>query len=724
MKVQTRIFLLLAATVVIFVAALSIAKQVEKRNFDRILAVRAKERIASFDGFMRHRGAPLEMMTKDFTYWDDLVRSLASQDRDWVANNLGDTPLNTYGANALWILRADLSPFYAHNNLYASNLTEVPMPRSAIPSLFAAQKFCHFFVRTPQGLMEIRGATVHPSQDSSRTTPARGYLFAGQLWSNESVREMALFTGNDVRLTGEPPPAGSAASGTVSFSRELDGWDGRPLAYLAVKNDAPAVAELNSFTESLFLWVIGFALVLLALLAGALFFWVSLPLKLIADSLNQRNVAPLRHLKNESSEFGTIAQLIHHFFEQRTALINEMEERRGAEAALERSEEQLRQSQKMEAVGQLAGGVAHDFNNLLTAIIGYSDLLLDRVRGDRVSLQCAEMVRMAGDQAASLTRQLLAFSRKQILQPRVLEVSALVTNMEKLLRRLIGEHIELRTIIDAKDARIKADPGQLEQVLLNLGVNARDAMPQGGVLTIRTALADLGDDSSRVQAGLSKGEYVLIAVSDTGEGMSKETQQHIFEPFFTTKNPGKGTGLGLATVYGIVKQSGGGISVESAVGHGTSFRIYLPREHAPVDPPRAAVDSVAPTKKCETLLVVEDEEIVRKLVCDVLEKYGYRVLCAERGSEALRMAAETAGPIHLLITDVVMPEMSGPELARRLTLVRPETRVLYVSGYSEEELHAPKEFEIEVLQKPFAPHVLAQRVRDLLASRPSYAIAD
>ena len=296
----------------------------------------------------------------------------------------------------------------------------------------------------------------------------------------------------------------------------------------------------------------------------------------------------------------------------------------------------------------------------------------------------------------------------------MLDVNTLVADMESLLRRVIGEHIDLRTVAEARESRVRADRGQIEQVIVNLAVNARDAMPHGGVITIRTADAALDEESSRVQAGLPPGEYVVIAVTDTGEGMDKETQQRIFEPFFTTKEAGKGTGLGLATVYGIVKQSGGGIAVDSVPGRGASFRIYLPTVREAVETPRPLPEPVEPTKEAETVLVVEDEEIVRKLVCAVLEKQGYHVLCAERGSQALAMCGTHHGPIHLLITDVIMPEQSGPELARRILAQRPEAHVLFISGYSDVEIHTALETELDLLPKPFTPRELAQRVHEIL----------
>jgi len=743
MKVQTKIILLLGLIVATFVAGIIAAKFSAKAKFDRIARARAEERTKSFDEFLRRRSEPLEMLAKDYSCWDDLVRALSTHDEKWAAENLNDSPLVSFGANAIWVYHRDLSPFFSHNNLYAEKLAEMPMPRSELPALFSENRTCHFFLNTPLGLMEIRGATIHPSEDSQRKTEPRGYFFAGKLWSNESVHEMGIFTNNDVELRlgdqprSQPSPqqkqlnleSNSSSAGVLVFTRALNGFDGRPVAELVVTYTSPAVAELNRFMNSLIIGVIVFALVALVLLTLALTRWVSQPLRSISETLNTDNTALLLKLRNDSSEFGKISQLIRHFFEQRAILMKEIKDRQAAEQALTESEEQLRQSAKMEAVGRLAGGVAHDFNNLLTAIIGYANLLGERITSDRLARTATDSIRKAGEQAAALTRQLLAFSRKQILQPRVIDLNAVVREMETLLLRVIGEHIDLRTITDATDARVRADRGQLEQVIMNLAVNARDAMPNGGVLTIRTANVFLDEESTRVHAGMKPGEYVLIAVTDTGEGMDKETQQRIFEPFFTTKAPGKGTGLGLATVYGIIRQSGGGISVESAPQRGTSFRIYLPLERAPLDAPKTHHGGpIEQAIEAETVLVVEDEEIVRKLLCSVLEHQGYKVLCAERGSEAFDLCEGHRGPIHLLITDVIMPEQSGPELARRVIAQRPEIAVLYISGYSDVELGAALETEIEILPKPFTPQQLARRVREILghekSSTPDYAMAD
>jgi signal transduction histidine kinase len=384
-----------------------------------------------------------------------------------------------------------------------------------------------------------------------------------------------------------------------------------------------------------------------------------------------------------------------------------------------RLEAQLHQSQKMEAVGRLAGGVAHDFNNLLAVILGYSDIALERLPAGAPLRREVELIRKAADSAAGLTRQLLAFSRRQVLQPRVLDLNAVLRGLDPMLRPLLGEPVDLVTVLEPELGRVRADPGQLEQVIVNLVLNARDAMPRGGRLTLETAnVLHRGADGAAER-------HVMLAVSDTGRGMDAETVTHVFEPFFTTKEKGKGTGLGLSTAYGIVKQHHGSIEVDSKVGVGTTFRTYLPRvDEAAEERATPPATPVVPGGS-ETILLVEDEEPLRELVRELLLGFGYTVLDAEHGGAALEVAGRHPSAIHLLLTDIVMPVLSGEALAQRLTALRPGVKVLFMSGYTDDVLgrHGIIDSQLNYLQKPFPPERLAQKVRDVLDAAEASAPA-
>lgn len=385
-------------------------------------------------------------------------------------------------------------------------------------------------------------------------------------------------------------------------------------------------------------------------------------------------------------------------------------------------EQQLQQSQKMEAVGRLAGGIAHDFNNLLMVISGYSEFLLDRLGPEPELRGPAQEIASAAGRASSLTRQLLAFSRKQMLAPKILDLNGVVTENLKMLTRVIGEDIDLVMVPAALLGAVRADAGQIEQVIMNLAVNARDAMPSGGKLTIETSNVSLDEDYARFHAPLQPGEYVMLAISDTGAGMDSETQSRIFEPFFTTKGP-KGTGLGLSTVYGIVKQSGGYIWVYSEPGKGTTFKIYLPRVAEKAESPaQVAVpaDTSVTEPGTETILLVEDEANLRYLARQFLEKQGYRVIEAADGAVAMQIAVAHEGMIHLLLTDVIMPGMNGRELAQRISELRPNTKVLYMSGYTENVIghNGTLDAGVRLLQKPFNLRDLKSKVREVLDSTP------
>jgi two-component system cell cycle sensor histidine kinase/response regulator CckA len=419
--------------------------------------------------------------------------------------------------------------------------------------------------------------------------------------------------------------------------------------------------------------------------------------KIVTVSLTGR---PIRDAEGTLTHFEMIAE--------------DVTERRALEA-------QLWQSQKMESVGRLAGGVAHDFNNLLGVILGYSEALEDSLEQNSVPRKHAEEIKRAGLRAASLTRQLLAFSRQQVLESKVINLDAVVSEMETMLRRLIGEDVELTAALEPALGQVKADQGQIEQVIMNLAVNARDAMPKGGKLIIETANIDVDEIFTRQHPASIPGRYVLLAVTDTGIGMDEETQARIFEPFFTTKGKDKGTGLGLAVVYGVVKQSGGYIWVYSEPGKGSTFKIYLPRVEEAVERTSQSTGPARSLQGSETILLAEDEQSLRHLIRDLLAQRGYTVLEACDGAEALGIAQQHQGAIHLLCTDVVMPVVGGRELAEKMALIRPDTKVLFMSGYTDSAVTARGVLEpgIFLLQKPFTLDALTRKVREVLDTRVS-----
>jgi signal transduction histidine kinase/ActR/RegA family two-component response regulator len=389
-------------------------------------------------------------------------------------------------------------------------------------------------------------------------------------------------------------------------------------------------------------------------------------------------------------------------------------------------EEQLRQSQKLDAIGHLAGGIAHDFNNLLTAILGYNAMLSDEIQDRPEALEYAGEVRMAAEKAGALTFQLLAFSRRQVIQPQVLDLNASVANMDKMLRRIVGEDIELE--VRAADGLhlVRADPSQVDQLIMNLVVNARDAMPEGGKLTVETSNAELTREYSGLHIGVQPGDYAMLAVSDTGMGMDAATRSRIFEPFFTTKDPGKGTGLGLSIVYGIVKQSGGDIFVYSEPGLGTSFKIFLPMVAGEATRKSARTHQMRPAVGGESILLVEDEDQVRNLTRVMLKREGYRVLEAAGGEEALALIGNRRERIDLLLTDIVMPRMRGTELAKEARALRPKLKVLYMSGYTDTSVVSRGAIEPEApfIQKPFSALDLYEKVRQCLGNAEAMGAAE
>lgn len=441
------------------------------------------------------------------------------------------------------------------------------------------------------------------------------------------------------------------------------------------------------------------------------------PLYSLEDELFMRDLADRAALAIDNARLITAERHARETAERAEAIARkELEERRKVEAALAESERKFLHAQKMEAVGRLAGGVAHDFNNILSVVLSYSEMLRDELSQGDPLREDLDQINQAGQRAATLTRQLLAFSRQQVLDPRVLSINSVISDVEKMLRRILGADVDLTLHLDANLANCKLDPGQLEQILMNLIINAKDAMPSGGRLMIETANVMLDSEYVLAHPEASLGPNVVLAVSDTGTGMDQETLTRIFEPFFTTKPKEKGTGLGLSTVYGIVKQSGGSIWVYSEIGSGTTFKIYFPHASEPRGGFGVPLTKVVNLRGSETVLLVEDEEQLRTLVRTILRGAGYNVLEASNGGEALLLYEQYTARIHLLLTDVVMPKMSGRQLAERLIEVRRDLKVLYMSGYTEDAIihHGILTSGINYLQKPLTPDLLLRKVRQVL----------
>ena len=573
---------------------------------------------------------------------------------------------------------------------------------------------------------------------ASRNTTV-GYLAIGHEVDSQAARDFGAVVSSEVAfrsgdtvvastLAGLNQSALSRLHGTTSNGTDVEQFDVGSERYLASTvtlsdDQSPKVSvtvlksfdKATAFLQRLNQVLLGLGLV--SVLAGTvLVFLISHTFTKPLASL----VAGVRALSEGNFDFPLATTSQDEVGEVTVAFDRMRHNLRDAQAEQKELEERLRQAHKMEAIGRLAGGVAHDFNNLLTIIRGNSDLLADRGSLDGVQLRNIDQIQKASNRAVAMTRQLLAFSRMQVLQPRAVDLNQAVSEMSKMIPRLIGEHIEFSFAPGSLLSTVLADPGQIEQVFLNLAVNARDAMPDGGKLHVLTANVVLNDAEARKRPPMQAGAYVLLSVSDTGHGMDPETKARIFEPFFTTKELGKGTGLGLATVYGIVKQSGGFIWVESEKDKGTTFEIYLPaatKSAAAVSEPSA---SKAIPRGTETVLVVEDELGVRELACAFLKAGGYSVLQAADSEEALRLAAGFSGPIHLLLTDVVMPKQSGTELAKRLQASRSDLRVIFMTGYADfsaGNLGSAAGDSI-LLQKPFSKATLLEKIREVLTALP------
>ena len=536
----------------------------------------------------------------------------------------------------------------------------------------------------------------------------------GEKWAGQSLKTDPVTMQIGSRETGVVDHVEKGDTEVFAFSRVQPLDSGVTVRVSVSKTQARTAA-----TSAMYRYLLVFALIACVIMLGvqaASHRLLLHPIKELTRASRRLAAGDLGARVSASTTIPELHELAKDFDDMATAIEEREKERLLAEMHRKELEQQYHQAQKMEAVGRLAGGIAHDFNNMLTAILGYCELLLEDTKISTSNRTDIIEIEKAGKTAAQLTRQLLAFSRREIIKPAVLDVNAIVSAVDKMLHRLVGEHIEMKATLAPDLHAVKADRGQLEQVVLNLALNARDAMPDGGCMSIETANVHLRDGVVSTYLTAPPGEYVMLAVRDTGSGMAPDVMVHLFEPFFTTKGTGKGTGLGLATIYGIVKQSNGGIAVDSKVGHGSIFKIYFPRcdEHVAEDVAGAVVDQTASGKA--TILIVEDDPGIRELSTKILSRYGYKVLAAEGGEEARTICERHDGVIHVLLSDVVMPGMNGPMVADMLTKMRPGLKVVFMSGYTDNVIvrHGVMERDLPFLQKPFTPERLASKIVEVL----------
>jgi signal transduction histidine kinase/CheY-like chemotaxis protein len=720
-RIHTKFMLLLIAVSALFLLSLWLTKISNERQMSLLSRELAEFGTQNFDQILALKGEAVETFSRDYTYWDEMVDFVGTADATWAGQNI-DTGLETFHVDQVWVYGLSNALVYSVRQTAEADLVKgelLDAPEGGLAKFFPGEnRFCHFFMRTAAGLMEIRGATIHPTADAERRTAPRGYFLVGRLWNEAYLAEISSYLRHGAIELSESGRVEGAREfsrfedGAVHMIRLLPGWDGKPVARMDARFAVEFMKPLERIQAQYFYFHLVFSAALLLILFAAIFFWVTKPIGRLSDALVESSPAPLKPIEKERTELGQLARLIRQFFEQKEELVRQFEERK-------RMEQQLVQLQKMESIGRLAGGIAHDFNNILTIILGYTELRLEQLPPDDPVRRDLEEIHASARRAADLTQQLLAFSRRQLISMAPVDLAQLLRGTAAMLRRLIGEHIEIITELAPDAGLVNIDAVQFEHVIINITVNARDAMPAGGTFTIRASRATLGADFFRGEAEARPGEYALLSFTDTGVGMTDEVKAHLFEPFFTTKERGRGTGLGLATSYGIVKQMGGFIKAEGTPGKGSTFRIYLPlvSEAAAASARETKSAPVPAAKGTETVLLVEDELPVRQLASRILREKGYRVLEARDGEEGLAVAGENRGRrIDLLLTDVVMPRMSGKELARQIKASFPDIKVIFMSGYIGDAASQSGLLEegTQFIPKPFPPQALQTKVREVL----------
>lgn len=679
MRLQLKLMFLLLAIVAIFVATSLGLYYEQNRNVDLMLQNRERETGALFEKIIELKGNSLLTLACDYTYWDEMVNFVHAPDEQWLKENV-ETALGTFNAQAVWIYDTDARQvcFVADDDDHGW-LREI-LNDELRGHLFRNGPFEHFFVKNRAGLVEIRGATIHPTDDVQRQTPAHGYFFTGRLWNESYLDGIAKVLGGQIDILGHAQgTTDNRGQGVMQLFHPLSDHTGKPLAVIRLTTVSPLVRQFVDAVIRNFATAIGLALAVLLALSAALVRWVSVPLGRISAALATSDGQKVAALLSDRAEFGNIARLVGRSLEQQAELRREIEQRIAAEEEKARLEDQLMQSEKIQAIGRLAGGIAHDFNNIMQGILGYSSMLLSTADPDSFQFKALSIIQEAAERAASLTQRLLGFARKGKYRIAEVDIHREIQKVTELIRQTLDRNVRITFDLRAASPVVKGDPSQMHQVLLNLAVNARDAMPSGGTLSFTTDLLTLDADYCTKHIDCAPGAYLLIQVADTGMGMTADVQKHLFEPFFTTKVGG--TGMGLPMIHGIVKNHGGSIIVYSEPGHGTVFKIYLPVANENLAQ-QQELATPAPVSGSGTIMVIDDEKNVLENCADMLRSLGYRPVTFERGRDAIEYLRTTTDKIKLVLLDLIMPEMDGLETFTKLRELRPAIDVMVLSGFS------------------------------------------
>jgi two-component system, cell cycle sensor histidine kinase and response regulator CckA len=843
-RVQNKILLLVVLIAFAMIVGLYLLKQAEQKKLELLLLDRKNESAILLDKVIELHSKSLQTLAYDYTYWDEMVAFVKNGNEKWAKENIV-AALPSYNAEVAWIYRKDLSLVYSTNRINATNLTELPITTTIIKEIVLKGHLYHFFLLTNNGLMEISGASIHPSDDEARKTPPQGYFFVGRLWNQKYLEEISLFTAGQIRLL---PPGQEKSEEiaersnvfTINNIKTLQTWDGSPLMNVCSRNEAVIAKALSAQTDIQFQISIIFSIIIVISIFFILYRSVNRPLRVISQSLEKNNPKYINKLQKEKSEFGNLAVLMAEFFSQKGKLETEITERKQveeqfkesysllsatlnstadgilvvdhsgkisgfnnrfvnlwkipddiitsrddnralafvldqlkdpdifitkvrdlyehpeeesfdvlefkdgriferfslpqriedrtvgrvwsfrdvterkrAEEALKRSEDKARHSQKMETIGTLAGGIAHDFNNILAIIMGHASLLeLMKDKPDK-SNRSIDAIKKVVNRGAGLVSQILTFARKSDIKVEQTNINTIIQDLVDMLQQTFPKTIKFNVQLSSDISFITADHNQIHQALLNISINARDFMPHGGTLSFRTKVVE-NKEMQQLFPDASEKKYLCVLVADTGIGMDEETKKRIFEPFFTTKEFGKGTGLGLATVYGILQGHRGFIDTESKIGVGTTFYLYFP-----LNPTEIGLDKLDQSSETiikggiETIMVVEDEEMLLELIKEILESNGYKVLTASDGVEGVNVYSAHKDKISLVITDMGLPKLSGYDMFKKLKQINPKVSVIFASGFLEPNIISEmyKAGAKEFIQKPYEPTDILKKIR-------------